>query len=416
MELDMIKPSEHNGKDLFALSHFRFRGELEVLSSHGFRIYFLDSLFVSSIQNFFFRDITPNLADHHNPDKNTKAYLAGKNLNKFYREFLKYFLKIKKFDFVISAMAHYPQDMHFGSAFHLEGIPFIVLYRAGVVANRESYKILIERYKKMGKFKGKKIVVQNKIIKEIFIKSGYCSKTKIVIIGPTRMNNFRKNLNNYQFKDSKNNILTLFSFTHSAGRSIVYGSKDNYLNWVTNNKEGLVSFFDNVHSQIALYALKNPNIKVNIKLKWIDDWHDKVEAIVRRSCGGEIPNNLSIISGNDGSSLIFKSKVIVAFGSTVLLEAGLLGRHVILPVFDEASEKEFRRYFPLYETINGCFVANNKEELFNLVSSLMNTPVNGFAKNKRMKILYERYLGNLSVNTEDLLIDFLKGLWSYFFL
>ena len=306
-------------------------------------------------------------------------------------------------------MAHYPQDMHFGNAFHLEGIPFIILHRAGVVANKESYKLLIKRYQKMGIFKGYKIVVQNKIIKEILIKSGYCSENKIVIIGPTRMNFFRKNFNNCQFKDPESNTLTLFSFTHSAGRSIVYGSKNNYSNWTTNNKEGLISFFENVHSQMALFALKNPNIKVNIKLKWVDDWYDKVESIVKRTCGGDIPNNLSIISGNDGSSLIFKSKVIVAFGSTVLLEAGILGRHVILPIFDEASEKRFHKYFPLYEAIRGCYVANNKEELFNLTSSLMNPPVNGLAKNKIMKNLYEKYLGKLEDNTEDLLIDFLKG-------
>tara|TARA_A100001388_G_scaffold257655_1_gene223629 strand:- start:1218 stop:2480 length:1263 start_codon:yes stop_codon:yes gene_type:complete len=407
-ELNIIEPKKHNGKNLFALSHFRFRGELEVLSSNGFRIFYLDSLFISSIQHYFFKGITPNLKDHHNPSENSNAYFAAKNLNKFYREFIKSFLKIKKIDVVISAMAHYPQDMHFGNAFNIEGIPFIVLHRAGVVANKESYKVLIKRYQKMGIFKGSRIVVQNKIIKEILINSGYCNENKIVIIGPTRMNMFRRNINNYKFKTPTNNILTLFSFTHSAGRSIVYGSNNIHFNWTTNNKEGLVSFFDNVHSQIAFYALSNPHIKVNIKLKWEDDWYDKVEYIVKRVCGGEIPKNLSIISGNNGSSLVSESKVVVAFGSTVLLEAGLLGKHVILPIFDEAGEKTFLRYFPLYEAVNGCYVAKNKEELFDLASSLMNTPVNGFAKNKRMLKLYEKYLGKLEDNTEDLLIKFLK--------
>ena len=306
-------------------------------------------------------------------------------------------------------MAHYPQDMHFGNAFRLEGIPYIVLHRAGVIVNEESYKLLIQRYQKMGIFRGSKIVVQNKVIEDILLKSGYCKRNKIVIIGSTRMDIFSQKVNNSQFSDAENNSLTLFSFTHSAGRSIINGSNNIHYNWTKNSNEGLVSYFDNVHSQVALFAMKNPGIKVNIKLKWEDDWYDKVETIVKRVCGGEIPKNLSIISGSNGSNLIFESKVIVAFGSTVILEAGLLGRHVILPIFDEVGEKSFRRYFPLYEAINGCNVANNKEELFNLISSLMNTPLNGLGKNKKLKILYEKFLGKLEDNNEDLLINFLKG-------
>ena len=55
IRLKVIEPKKFNKKNIFALSHFRFRGELEMLSRNGFKIYVLNPFFFSTIQNFFYK-------------------------------------------------------------------------------------------------------------------------------------------------------------------------------------------------------------------------------------------------------------------------------------------------------------------------------------------------------------------------
>ena len=403
-----IKPENFNGKTIFAASHFRFRGEIETLLKKGFRVCFLNQLFISSIQYYFYRNLNVNREAHHNPKKNSDLFYAKNNLNIFYKRFLKKFQEIVNINILISPMAHYPQDMHIGKAAQEIGIPYIVLHRAGVIMNEISYKHLIERYEKYGQFKGETIIVQNSLLKEIFFKSGFCPKSKIKVIGSSRL---KRVINKSKdFKNLENNELniTLFSFTHSIGRAISNDLKNISYSWTNNSNEGLVNFFYNVHKEVIKYALRNPEVTVNIKLKWEFEWFDKVNEIVKKICGNKTPENLNIISGSDGTDFINKSKVVIAFGSTVLIEAGLLGKHTIVPFFDEAADYNFKKYFPLPESLDICEIARHPKEISGLIDSLIYSPSQSYGKNEKMKLIYEKYLGDLNSNPDEKLTNYLK--------
>ena len=405
-----VKPKNFNGKTIFAVSHFRFRGEIETLLNKGFRVCFLNNLFISSIQHFYYRKLNVNREAHHNPKKYSDSFYAKQNLNVFYKRFFKRFKEILNINILISPMAHYPQDMHIGKAAQEIGIPYVVLHRAGVIMNEISYKDLIKRYKKYGEFQGEKIVVQNLLLKEIFLKSRFCPSNKIKVIGSSRLKSVINKAHDFEnLKNDKLNI-TLFSFTHSIGRAISNDLKDMSYNWTNNSNEGLVNFFFNVHKEVIEYAVRNPDVTVNIKLKYEFEWFDKVNEIVKKICGNKTPENLNIIFGSDGTSFIDKSKVIIAFGSTVIIEAGLLGKHTIVPFFDEAADYNFKKYFPLPESLEVCEIARHPKEISDLIDSLLYSPIQGYRRNKKMKLIYEKYLGDLNSNPDDKLFNYLKTL------
>ena len=139
--------------------------------------------------------------------------------------------------------------------------------------------------------------------------------------------------------------VTLFSFTHSLGRHISNDLNNISYQWTDSSNEGLVNFFYNVHKEVIEYASRNPHITVNIKLKHEYEWFDRVNEIVKEICK-KSPDNLNIISGSDGTDFIVRSKVVIAFGSTVLLEAGLLGKHTIVPFLMKLLMISLKNIFP----------------------------------------------------------------------
>jgi len=297
--LKTIEPKFFNNKTIFALSHFRFRGELEMLSSKGYKICFLNPLFVSTIQHFFYKNLNPTKYTHHNPKEGSVFFDSKEKINQFYKKFLKNFNNFRKINLLISPMAHYSNDMHLGSAGQEIGIPYIVLHRAGIILNNISLNYLVKRYKKLGNFKGQKLIVQNNIIKNVFLKSKFCNKNQIEVIGSTRLKRIVDKKDKFREDINSRETLTLFSFTHALGRSIFNDEETNIsYDWVDDSKKGLVNFFYNVHKQVILFALNNPNFNVIIKLKWGEEWFKRVQIIVDEVCDYEQPKNLKIVIGH----------------------------------------------------------------------------------------------------------------------
>jgi hydroxymethylpyrimidine/phosphomethylpyrimidine kinase len=69
------------------------------------------------------------------------------------------------------------------------------------------------------------------------------------------------------------------------------------------------------------------------------------------------------VSEGNAQTLIKKSSLVIAFNSTTILEAGLLGRNVIIPVYAEAVDKYFNSnvYFKKY--LDSMIVASSGKDL-----------------------------------------------------
>ena len=105
--------------------------------------------------------------------------------------------------------------------------------------------------------------------------------------------------------------------------------------------------------------------------------------------------NFHIAPDLDVHTLIRSSNIIVGFASTVLLEAAIMRRPVIVPMFAEAADPKFRRDIMLsdYQDIFDC--ATSPKHLKCLLSSRIEDGSIGSDIMARRRDAFETYGGQL---------------------
>jgi hypothetical protein len=169
--------------------------------------------------------------------------------------------------------------------------------------------------------------------------------------------------------------------------------------------------FDEVHGAIGRFARANADVDVVIKLKWDGEWRSRVEQAIRRQ--GIEPEdliNLKILAGASAGSLVQDSDVVVSFGSTIILEAGLAGKAVIVPVFAEASHPDYAPFFPMQDCLTGVDVVGSSTEMNDLISKRLKLyEVDRLCLETR-KRNFEQYLGPVSDSIEIEAINLIQKL------
>jgi hypothetical protein len=222
----------------------------------------------------------------------------------------------------------------------------------------------INRYKQNKyQFVGEKIFSANKNIEKILLRSGVCRENQISLVGSPRFDAIFNNKNTTTKHDKQ--IVTLFSFYHSSGSIELKG--DN--NFFSDQGDGYYDLFKNVHTSVAELAIENRDLEFIIKTKWGGQWHDRIISTIYETSGIDIlcEPNISLVSEDNAQTLIKKSSVIIAFNSTTILEAGLLGRNVIIPVYAEALDKYFNSNLFFTKYLDSLIVASNNKDLKNKV-------------------------------------------------
>jgi len=281
-----------------------------------------------------------------------KAQLT--KIHQKYTDYLESFLFILRlfirFDVISSCSFYYLQDQSWQEVCNkINDLHFICMHKE----NQKDDAILdkmVNEYKRKGiKYKGNKIFVYNRKEKECLIRGGVCSPNQITITGCIRMDNLIEKSFSYEYK-VKNNAITLFSFRHAFGGMRFKNDDDG--GFSLTRKNGCVELFENVHGYIAQFAIENPSIPVYIKIKWDAKWYGYVENAIKKKTGklvNQIPN-LYVGSDIDPQKLIDISRIIIGINSTALLESRILGKEVLIPLFDELELKYynnvyFRKYF-----------------------------------------------------------------------
>ncbi len=73
--------------------------------------------------------------------------------------------------------------------------------------------------------------------------------------------------------------------------------------------------------------------------------------------------NLILTSEAPAQEVILSSDVVVAFGSTTILEAGLAAKPVVIPNFDEAEQEAYSEYIQLRVAYDAFELAEDAEGL-----------------------------------------------------
>jgi hypothetical protein len=253
----------------------------------------------------------------------------------FLRGCLASLYKVVQVDCVISSDVRNDFDFDWGVVSKYLGVPYIVFHRENLVASLTSYNRARETMKSLKRFRGNYIIVHNDIEKRMFLESGYVDESQISALGCLRMDNFIKRIKNGNFPKTKRKRFLYFPFEISAGG---------------------IDAYHKVLGVVLQFAIQHPEIDVIVKpkadfyLKWEKNTMEKF--FENAEIYPDKIQNLQILPYADAQDLILESDVICVINSTVLLEAGIAGKQVIIPYLKESQESDdikLKDYFNLFE-------------------------------------------------------------------
>ncbi len=345
-------------------------------------------------------------------DNDRSMFKSQKDLRVFLKSFLSSLFKQLSIDCVLGAAFYYRQDYDWGLVSEELGVPYIIIQSDRITGASDMDYVINKKIKRCHKFVGSHIIVQDNLSKEALIKAGYIRPDKVSFLGLPRMDGFVKKVkqsNKSYFNrkiDNRRPKVTLFSFIPVCGGiKLKYGLRGNFQE---QREVGYQKLFENVHVAITRLAEQNREIEFVIKTKWKGTWLDNIENMCKRS-GYDVNNinNLTITDSIDTHQLIFDSDVICAFSSTTLLEAGIAGKPVIVPLFDEALKPEYQKSLSFYECYQLFDCAGSMSEFENLILKRINDPGQKVAKEfmEKKYEMFEKYISSMEGNSSDKYIE-----------
>jgi hypothetical protein len=395
---------------ILAINPDRFSDDLIVLSnSKCFRVMKLPLKWQKKILAIFGPTNISELmgaAVYYNPGDNKYLIEVQEQFRMFLRKFLASLYSRLKIDCVIGAAIHYKLDYDWGLVSNEIGVPYIVLHKENIYMP-EAYELLGARYRMLGKFKGSHIVVHNVLMKDFFIKSGYCNPDNINALGCLRMDEFVKKvkLSSRGISRKKNDYhrkkVTLFSFTYGYMQVGLSGFEE-MVHFPKHRDKGFVKLFENVHTSIAKLACNNKNIDFVIKPKWGGNWIDAIEYVFsKNNIESKRIDNLFIDSDVNVHDLILESDVICAFTSTTVLESAISAKPVIIPYFDEALKAEFNELIEFKDNFHLMDITYSPDEFERLIIERLNSPAVTKKCIKERYALFEKYVSSMEGDALD---------------
>ena len=185
---------------ILALDKGRYRGDLDVLSSHnGLRVLSVGQRPFGWLIKLFYDEL--NILRYINAEKNSIDANNHKEAYNFIYEFLRRLYRYVSVDCVTTVNYRYLEDYNITKASESLGVPFIMLYRECLLSSDIMYEKTFYRTKNFfEKFTGSQIIVHNNKCKQMFVDSKYASSDNVSVAGALRMDKFLKLI-----KDNENN-------------------------------------------------------------------------------------------------------------------------------------------------------------------------------------------------------------------
>ena len=249
------------------------------------------------------------------------------------------------------------------------GFPSAVFHREGYMGSIHERNHLRSFAEGGRRFEGTTLVLQTELQRKILTGCGFVRSDNSSAIGTLRFDPLFESHLPHEFSDPrKREWVTFFSFGVSTG----FLSTGTTPYWPRENESHYLYQFSKMsHIAVAQYAANNPDVKVMIKMKWAGRWSDKVHEFLDSASlsADSIPNLVVTDYVDSVADQIARSRVVVGYGSTTLLEAAITGIRVIVPFFAEIAEKKFERYV-CYPDILNCFeIADSPDALKRLIDN-----------------------------------------------
>ena len=261
----------------------------------------------------------------------------------FLRTMWRHVKRIKPIDVVMSGNFGYYAEREFATALEEEGTPFIVSHKENMKSpGRVAFfrKVYSER---RGRFTGRRILVYNRVERDLQIASGVADADQIVVVGMPRLDRVhewrRQNVGRPVVRRPQ---VLFFSFWHKNGLPLL--ARKSGAN-IEGNYERLDAELDSLswedlatesHQAMIALARERPDTRVVVKSKARSrDFEDTFRMLGGKNAA--LPPNIEVIVGGDPFELLKTSSVVVGFNTTGLLEGLAAGKPVIVPWFGEIS-------------------------------------------------------------------------------
>ncbi len=370
---------------ILALKEDRFRGDLEILQGRSsYSILRMPDRWLGRFYRWFYgyEDVG---GSHRSP---VIAWRQGK-YRRFLDRFLRNLVERLRLSLVIGSGANYKAIKDWGAVFEQIGVPYLVFHREGFMGSRFETDHILDWGRSGQRFEGTKLVLQCQQKKKLLIESEFVDPAKVVVAGCMRMDSLvsQRESDLRDGKGIERSWVTLFSF------GVATGLLANY--WPEGWKNGGNLFFTctSVHVAVAEFAKENPSINVMIKLKWSGQWKEAILWML--STNGINPSqlpNLYIEDSIDAQEQIGKSRVVIGYGSTTLLESAIRGVPVIVPGYGEVADPGFADKVT-YPDLEDCFLL--AEDPADLKSKIKKSFENPYVSPHTMELrekAFEKYL------------------------
>lgn len=281
-------------------------------------------------------------------------------LQEYLKLFIPRMMRTLGVDGMMSCSFFYLLDLDWQIACKTTNTPFFALHKENM-QDPVTHPHMIKRYCDMKlKFEGQRLFLYNNLVRSVLLKCGVCDESTITVTGACRMDALFRKVKHGQCAAPRRQV-TFFSSHHAIG---LLALKNHNGYFSIDRDEGFVNWFDQVHAAIISFARKYPDIEVYIKPKWGGRWIEQIKDSARRIANidldkSDIPN-LHIVWEEAAQNLIETSSVIVGVNSTTLLESLIIGRPVIVPLFEEAKDKYYD---------NHIYFKDYQDQVFNVIRS-----------------------------------------------
>ncbi len=298
---------------------------------------------------------------------------------------LNYFLKLDGF---ISFNIFYYAEKPFDEVCKNLNKRFIILHKESVLTPIEDY-YFAKVYKKYNdRSLSYKISTYSENHKQMLIKSKIATKKQIIVNGCPR--------SDYSFRLRKikpeKKLVVFYLIVEKRMKS----------NKFVRIMEKSNAYWGKLNDQTLKYLIEYAKINSDVKiiLKGKTGVHEKYQLISK-----SLPENFTFIDGGSGEKFLKDAKIIIAFNSTVVLEAIASNRNLIIPNFN--NENKRKKNLMLKIDDKKYFTSSKKQ--FNKKLDLY---LNSKYKNKKIsnpdKKTLKYYLGNTDGKSGKKMQKFLK--------
>ncbi len=406
--IEEIKSSGDPQITILALTSDRFRQDLELLSSTGrFRVLALRFKWLGIMYSQFYpRGVERRTV--FRPYEDERFEHGQKQYRNFLRNFLPNLFKALRVDCVVNACVDYPQDYDWAAISHEIGTPAVTLHKENLVVSSALQKRFVDWSSSLGKFHGTHLIVHNPLVQRAFCASGYVAPANVEALGCMRMDDYIDSIENHIVDREVPPLVTFFSFAPGVGLGLLFGGPQPF---PASREIGFFETFDMCHVVVAELASENPEVRFVIKPKWGGSWKTRiVETLTLANFDLDELPNLTIEPDADSQRLILQSTVVCGYGSTVLLEAAIANKRVIIPFTKEMRAPAYKGNIMLEDEFDLFDIAEDRVALKNLYLDCLRNPVVPDEVGLQRRAIFEKYVSSITSSATGTYCDRIEHL------